>query len=114
MNGRVEFLSGADADLQNVFNRFEDYREGFGAEFLAVIDAYLTRISTFPENCADLRRKSPAPSNVGISVWNILRSLSHAYLGRCHSRLAAGSIGDSATLAAVSADHYCAPREPRI
>jgi hypothetical protein len=25
------------------------YREGFGAEFVAVIDAYLARISTFPE-----------------------------------------------------------------
>jgi len=49
MNGRVEFLSGADADLQNIFNRFEDYREGFGAEFIAVVDAYLARISTFPE-----------------------------------------------------------------
>jgi hypothetical protein len=47
MNGRVEFLSGADADLQRIFNRFEDYREGFGAEFMAVVDAYLARISTF-------------------------------------------------------------------
>lgn len=30
----VEFLSGADADLQAAFNLFEDYREGFDA-FLA-------------------------------------------------------------------------------
>lgn len=27
----IEFLSGADADLQEAFKRFEDYRDGFGA-----------------------------------------------------------------------------------
>ena len=27
MSLRVEFLAGADADLQEVFNRFEDYRK---------------------------------------------------------------------------------------
>jgi hypothetical protein len=50
MNGRIEFLSGADADLQKIFNRFEDYREEFGAEFMTVVgaDFYLSR------NCADL------------------------------------------------------------
>lgn len=46
----VELLSGADADLQNIFNRFEDYRDGFGAEFVVVVDAYLTRIAVFPES----------------------------------------------------------------
>ena len=45
----VEFLSGADAELQDIFNRFEDYREGFGVEFMTVVDAYLARISSFPE-----------------------------------------------------------------
>ncbi len=40
----VAFLSGADADLQSVFNRFEDYREGFGVEFMAAVDAHLTSI----------------------------------------------------------------------
>ncbi len=45
----VEFLSGADADLQTIFNRFEEYREGFGVEFLTIVDAYLTRIGAFPE-----------------------------------------------------------------
>ena len=45
----VELLSGADADFQEVFNRFEDYREGFGVEFMMVIDAYLARIAAFPE-----------------------------------------------------------------
>ena len=49
MSLRVEFLSGADADLQEVFNRFEDYREGFGVEFMTVVDAYLARIAAFPE-----------------------------------------------------------------
>jgi hypothetical protein len=45
----IEFLSGADADLQEVFNRFEDYREGFGVEFMLAVDAYLARIAVFPE-----------------------------------------------------------------
>jgi toxin ParE1/3/4 len=49
MSLRVEFLSGADADLQETFNRFEDYREGFGTEFITVVDAYLARIVAFPE-----------------------------------------------------------------
>jgi len=49
MSLRVEFLSGADSDLQDVFNRFEDYREGFGVEFMAVVDAYLVRIAAFPK-----------------------------------------------------------------
>lgn len=49
MSLRVEFLAGADADLQEIFNRFEDYREGFGAEFMITVDAYLTRIAAFPE-----------------------------------------------------------------
>jgi len=44
----VEFLSGADADLQAIFNRFEEYREGFGVEFLTIVDVYLTRIGAFP------------------------------------------------------------------
>ena len=49
MSLRVEFLAGADAELQEVFNRFEDYRDGFGVEFLTVVDAYLARIAAFPE-----------------------------------------------------------------
>jgi len=49
MSLRVEFLSGADAELQEVFNRFEDYRDGFGVEFLTVVEAYLARIAAFPE-----------------------------------------------------------------
>jgi toxin ParE1/3/4 len=46
----VEFLLGADAELQEIFHRFEDYREGFGVELLAVVEAYLTRLSVFPES----------------------------------------------------------------
>ncbi len=49
MSLRVEFLSGADADLQETFDRFEDYRDGFGMEFMTVVDAYLARIAVFPE-----------------------------------------------------------------
>lgn len=49
MSLRVEFLSRADADLQEAFDRFEDYREGFGVEFMMAVDAYLARIATFPE-----------------------------------------------------------------
>ncbi|HWX22775.1 MAG TPA: hypothetical protein VN578_22980 [Candidatus Binatia bacterium] len=45
----VELLTGADADLQEAFNRFEDYHEGLGVEFMLVVDAYLTRIATFPQ-----------------------------------------------------------------
>jgi hypothetical protein len=48
MSLRIELLSGADADLQEAFNRFEDYRDGFGVEFMAAVDAYLTRISVYP------------------------------------------------------------------
>lgn len=44
------FLSGADADLQTIFNKFEDYREGFGVEFMTSVDAYLARIAVFPES----------------------------------------------------------------
>jgi hypothetical protein len=45
----VEFLAGADADLQEIFNRFEDYREGFGVEFMIAVDAHLARIAVFPD-----------------------------------------------------------------
>ena len=49
MSLRVEFLSGADAELLGVFSQFEDYRDGFGVEFLTVVEAYLARIAVFPE-----------------------------------------------------------------
>src|SRR5437016_3931895 len=45
----VECLSWADADLQGIFNRLEDHREGFGVEFMLAVDAYLARIAVFPE-----------------------------------------------------------------
>ena len=48
MNLLVVFLSGADADLQAAFNRFEDYREGFGEEFMQAVDAHLARAAKFP------------------------------------------------------------------
>jgi hypothetical protein len=45
----VQLLHGADADLQQIFNQFEEYREGFGVEFMIAVDAYLARIAVFPE-----------------------------------------------------------------
>ena len=53
MSRRVELLSGADADLQAIFNRLEDYREGLGAEFMLAVDAYLTRLTVFPESAPE-------------------------------------------------------------
>lgn len=44
----VEFLSGADADLQAAFNRFEDHQEGLGVEFMIAVDAHLARLASFP------------------------------------------------------------------
>jgi plasmid stabilization system protein ParE len=49
MSLRVDLLSGADGDLQNIFGRLESYREGLGVEFLTVVDAYLSHIAAFPE-----------------------------------------------------------------
>jgi plasmid stabilization system protein ParE len=46
----VQFLSGADADFQAIFNKLEDRREGYGVEFALAVDAYLTRLSSFPES----------------------------------------------------------------
>lgn len=44
----VVFLRGADDDLQEIFDRFEDYRERLGIEFLLTLDANLARIAVFP------------------------------------------------------------------
>ena len=61
MSLRVEFLSGADNDLQAIFNRCEDYREGFGVEFMTAVDAYLARIAVFH---AGLRAIAPCASEL--------------------------------------------------
>ena len=68
----VEFLSGADAELQGTFNRFEDYRDGSGLEFMAAVDAYLARISVFPGNCPHLLQESPTPGDAGLYLRNFL------------------------------------------
>jgi hypothetical protein len=39
----VEFLSGADAELQQIFDRFEDYRDGFGVDFMTIADRHFAR-----------------------------------------------------------------------
>ncbi len=49
MSLRIDFVSGADVELQEAFSRFEDYRDGFGVEFLTVVEAYLARIVAFPK-----------------------------------------------------------------
>jgi hypothetical protein len=41
-------LAGADADLQESFNRLEDSREGLGVEFMLMVDACLARLGAFP------------------------------------------------------------------
>ena len=45
----IEWLAGADADLQAAFDRFEDQREESGTKFLALIERYLERIGHLPE-----------------------------------------------------------------
>ena len=77
----VELLSGADADLQKIFNRFEDYRKGFGVEFMTVIDAYLARIAVFPENCANLLREHSPTGDTEISIRHLLRASTHKNSG---------------------------------
>lgn len=47
---KVEIVSGAEADLQHIFNRLEDYREGSGVNFIVTINANLERLSEFPES----------------------------------------------------------------
>lgn len=44
----VVFLSGAESDLQSIFNKLEDHGEGLGVEFMTALDGYLTRIAIFP------------------------------------------------------------------
>lgn len=56
MSLRVEFLAGADADLQEIFSRFEDHRDGFGIQFRTAVDAYLTRIDLRQDEERILRR----------------------------------------------------------
>jgi hypothetical protein len=48
VNVPTVLLSGADADLQDAFNRLEDFREGLGVEFLLMVDACLARLGAFP------------------------------------------------------------------
>ena len=43
-----EFLAGANAELQEAFNHFEDLRDGLGTEFMAAVETYVTRLTVFP------------------------------------------------------------------
>ncbi len=75
MSLRIEFLAGADAELQEIFNWFEDFRGGFGIEFLTVIDAYLARVSVFPEIAPIYLENVPSASHSKISVRDFFMSL---------------------------------------
>ncbi|HEY3853332.1 MAG TPA: type II toxin-antitoxin system RelE/ParE family toxin [Verrucomicrobiae bacterium] len=61
MSLRVDLLAGAEADLQTIFNRLESHADGLGVELLTVVDAYLERITVFPEiapiYCDNIRRQ---------------------------------------------------------
>ncbi len=74
MSLRVEFLFGADPELQQIFNRFEDYRDGFGVEFMTVVDAYLTRIGAFPEIAPNLTRDRSPTVNAAVPIRHFLRA----------------------------------------
>ena len=43
-------LSGADADLQRAFARFEDRRAGLGDRFLAAVERVRDPLRAFPES----------------------------------------------------------------
>lgn len=60
MSRPVILLGGADADLQGIFNRLEDYGEGFDVEFITAVDAYLIRLSIFPESAPPYARSCAA------------------------------------------------------
>ena len=49
MSRPVEWLGGAESELQAAFAKFEDQREGAGTGFFLMVEAYLGRISHFPE-----------------------------------------------------------------
>lgn len=85
----VEFLSGADADLQEIFNRLEDYHSGFGVEFMMTVDAYLTRIAAFPEIAPPYFEKVRRQVMQGFPNGIFLRTSSDAYSGVRNSRFAA-------------------------
>ena len=52
MSRPVEWLAGADADLQTVFARHEDRRQEAGENFLSLIEACLGWVSRFPKTAS--------------------------------------------------------------
>jgi hypothetical protein len=106
MSLSVEFLSGADADLQAAFNGFEDYREGFGAEFMIAVDAHLARMAAFPliapvylrtvggGSCSDFRtanRIRRASSSLPFWICDKLQSAFGAGFSSCPARAWTGT-----------------------
>jgi plasmid stabilization system protein ParE len=43
------FLLSTDIDIQNAYERYEDYQEGRGALFIRHLDAAFTHMRAFPE-----------------------------------------------------------------
>jgi len=86
----IVLLSGADDDLQQLFNKFEDYKDGFGEEFLVAVDAYRTRIGEFPEIAPVYLHKDSATGSAAISIRHFLRTATVTRSCFGHSRFAAG------------------------
>lgn len=49
MSAPVVILSGAEADVQRIYNRLTDYRDGAGEEFLDRLDGVVRLLESFPE-----------------------------------------------------------------
>ena len=49
MNAPVVILSGAEADVQRIYNRLTDYRDGAGDGFLDRLDSIVRLLESFPE-----------------------------------------------------------------
>jgi plasmid stabilization system protein ParE len=49
MSAPVVILSGAEADVQRIYNRLTDYRDGAGDEFLDRLDSIVRLLESFPE-----------------------------------------------------------------
>lgn len=77
MSRPVILLGGADADLQGIFNRLEDYGEGFGVEFITAVDAYLIRLSIFRKAPRPTSRQSDATSCAAFHTASFMNRFLH-------------------------------------
>lgn len=49
MNAPVVILSGAEADVQRIYNRLTNYRDGAGDEFMDRLEEVIQLMRAFPE-----------------------------------------------------------------